>query len=105
MGVEPSTKKFYIALHREQFLFSCSCIVEPIVSICLQVIWSMDTIKEMKLNFEKAEGQALNRTVSALSYYSYHFNILPPYFELNNYERSQKKNGQLGLLIIEGRQG
>jgi len=63
------------------FAAAGSTVCPPMVSICLRAMWSMGSVKERYLQFEKAGDQYLGRVVSGLDVNDVSFAISPPYFE------------------------
>ncbi len=61
-----------------------STVCPPMVSICLRAMWSMGSVKERYLQFEKAGDQYLGRVVSGLDVNDVSFATSPPYFEDDN---------------------
>ena len=61
-----------------------STVCPPMFSICLQVMWSMGSVKEWYLQFEKAGDQFLGHVVLDLDVNGLSFAVLPPYFELSS---------------------
>jgi hypothetical protein len=87
LGVHPSN----LGLHSAQkglcsFAAAGSTVCPPMVSICLQAMWSMGSVKECYLQFEKAGDQYLGRVVSGLDINDVSFAILLPYFECGDNE-------------------
>ncbi len=68
-----------------------STVCPPMVSICLQAMWSMGSVKERYLQFEKAGNQYLGRVVSGLDVNDVSFAILPPYFECGDNEGDMRE--------------
>jgi len=68
------------------FASAGSTVSPPMVSICLRAMWSMGSIKERYLQFEKAGDQYLGRVVSGLDVNDVSFAVSPPYFECNGPE-------------------
>jgi hypothetical protein len=73
-----------------------STVCPPIVSICLQAMWSMGSIKERYLQYKKVGDQYLGRVVSRLDVNDVSFTISPPYFESG--PDDDVKENLLGLL-------
>ena len=48
--------------------------------ICLRVGWSMGSVKEKYIHYEKAGDQYVGRVVSGLNVNSADFAVSPPYF-------------------------
>jgi len=65
------------------FASAGSTVSPPMVSICLRAMWSMGSIKERYLQFEKAGDQYLGRVVSGLDVNDVSFAVSSPYFECN----------------------
>ena len=63
------------------FASAGSTVSPPMVSICLRAMWSMGSVKERYLQFEKAGDQYLGQVVSGLDVNDVSFAVLPPYFE------------------------
>jgi len=63
------------------FASAGSTVSPPMVSICLRAMWSMGSVKECYLQFEKAGDQYLGRVVSGLDVNDVSFAVSPPYFE------------------------
>jgi hypothetical protein len=63
------------------FASAGSTVSPPMVSICLRAMWSMGSVKERYLQFEKAGDQYLGRVVSGLDVNDVSFAVSPPYFE------------------------
>ena len=59
-------------------------------SICLRAGWSMGTIKDRYLHYEKAGDQYVGRTVAGVSALSLDFAVSPAYFEFDNYDDEKK---------------
>jgi hypothetical protein len=57
-----------------------STVCPPMVSICLRAMWSMGSVKERYLQYEKAGDQYLDRVVSGLDINSIAFATSPPFF-------------------------
>ena len=53
----------------------------PMVSICLRAMWSIGSVKEHYLQYEKAGDQYLGRVVTGLEVNDVSFAVSPPYFE------------------------
>ena len=53
----------------------------PMVSICLQALWSMGSVKERYLQYEMAGNQYLGSVVNGLDVNDVSFAVSPPYFE------------------------
>ena len=68
------------------FAAAGSTVCPPMVSICLRAMWSMGSVKERYLQFEKAGDQYLGRVVSGLDVNDVSFAISPPYFECGDNE-------------------
>ena len=68
------------------FAVAGSTVCPPMVSICLRAMWSMGSVKEHYLQFEKAEDQYLGWVVSGLDVNDVSFAILLPYFECGDNE-------------------
>jgi hypothetical protein len=66
---------------RAVFLLSGCTVCPPMVSICLQAMWSMGLVKERYLQFKKAGDQYLGRVVSGLDVNNVSIAIPLPYFE------------------------
>ncbi len=62
---------------------SGSTVSPPIVSVCLHAQWSMGSVKERYLHYEKAGDQYLGRVVSGLNCSRYLFAASPPYFDFD----------------------
>ena len=62
---------------------SGSTVSPPIVSVCLRAQWSMGSVKERYLHYEKAGDQYLGRVVSGLNCSRYLFAASPPYFDFD----------------------
>ncbi len=73
-----------------------STVCPPMVSICLQAMWSVGSIKECYLQYEKAGDQYLGWVASGLDVDNVSFAISPPYFE-SGLDDDVKEN-VLGLL-------
>jgi hypothetical protein len=58
-----------------------STVSPPMVSICLQAMWSMGSVKERYLQFGRAGDQYLGRVVYGLDVNDVSFDVTPPYFE------------------------
>ena len=63
-----------------------STVCPPMVSICLWAMWSMGSVKERYLQYEKAGDQYLGRVVLGLDVNDVSFAISPPYFECGDNE-------------------
>ena len=63
------------------FASAGSTVSPPMVSICLRAMWSMGSVKECYLQFEKAGDQYLGRVVCGLDVNDVSFAVSPPYFE------------------------
>ena len=63
------------------FASAGSMVSPPMVSICLRSMWSMGSIKERYLQFEKAGDQYLGQVVCGLDVNDVSFAVSPPYFE------------------------
>jgi len=72
------------------FAAAGSTVCPPMVSICLRAMWSMGSVKERYLQFEKAGDQYLGRVVSGLDVNSLSFAVSPPYFELPSDNKENK---------------
>ncbi len=68
------------------FAVGGSTVCLPMVSICLRAMWSMGSVKERYLQFEKAVDQYLGRVVSGLDVNNVSFAIFPCYFECGDNE-------------------
>ncbi len=73
------------------FAAAGSTVCPPMVSICLQAMWSMGLVKEHYLQFEKAGDQYLGRVISGLDVNNVSFAILPPYFECGDDEGDMRE--------------
>ena len=71
------------------FASAGSTVSPPMVSICLRAMWSMGSVKERYLQFEKAGDQYLGRVVSGLDVNDVSFAISPPYFECDCYMKDK----------------
>ncbi|KAL7462369.1 hypothetical protein ACHAXS_002746 [Conticribra weissflogii] len=80
---------------------SGSTVSPPIVSVCLQAMWSMGTVKERYLHYEKAGDQYLGRVVSGLNCNSYLFAASPPYFDFAGVENKGEIEQILDSLVKE----
>ncbi len=58
-----------------------STVSPPIVLICLRAMWSMGSVKERYLHYEKAGDQYLGQTVAGLNCNHHSFAVSPPYFD------------------------
>jgi len=64
------------------FASAGSTVCPPMVSICLRAMWSMGSVKERYLQFEKTGDQYLaGQVVSGLDVNDVSFAVSPPYFE------------------------
>ncbi len=61
-------------------------VAPPIVSICLRAMWSMGSVKERYLHYEKAGDQYLGRVVSGMDVSCASFAVSPPYFDFTGVE-------------------
>jgi hypothetical protein len=59
-----------------------SAVCPPMVSICLHAMWSMGSIKEYYLQYEKSGDQHLGRIVSKLDVNDITFATSPPFLTL-----------------------
>jgi len=60
---------------------SAGSVSPPIVSICLQAMWSMGSVKKRYLHYDKAGDQYLVQTVDRLNCNHHLFAVSPPYFD------------------------
>ena len=64
----------------------CACgvtVSPPMASICLRAGWSMGTIKDRYLHYEKAGDHYFGCTVAGISALSINFAVSPAYFEFD----------------------
>jgi hypothetical protein len=73
------------------FAAAGSTVCPPMVSICLQAMWSMGSVKERYLQFEKPGDQYLGWVVSGLDINDVSFAISPPYFECGDNEGDMRE--------------
>ncbi len=80
---------------------SGSTVSPAIVSVCLQAMWSMGTVKECYLCYEKSGDQYLGLVVIGLNCNSYLFAASPPYFGFTGVENKSKIEQNLDSLVKE----
>ena len=82
LGISPGNLGSHSARKGACSLASAGTTVSPpMVSICLQAMWSMGSVKERYLQYEKAGDQYLGRVVSGLDVNDVSFAVSPPYFK------------------------
>ena len=67
----------------------------PFSAICLRAGWSMGSVKERYIHYEKAGDQFVGRTVCDLYCLTSDFAISPYYFDLTEVEDPQLKREEL----------
>lgn len=86
LGISPGDLGSHSARKGSCSLASTGTTVSPpMVSICLRAMWSMGSVKERYLQYEKAGDQYLGRVVSGLNVNGVSFAVSPPYFENDGY--------------------
>ena len=82
LGIKPGDLGSHSARKgASSFASAGSTVSPPMVSICLQAMWSMGPVKERYLQYEKAGDQYLGRVVSGLDVNNVSCAISPPHFE------------------------
>ncbi len=77
-----------------------STVAPPIVSICLRAMWSMGSVKERYLHYEKAGDQYLGRVVSEMDVSCKTFAVSPPYFDFSSVLNAEEKEKDVDKLLL-----
>jgi hypothetical protein len=105
LGISPGDLGLHSARKGSCSLASAGTTVSPpMVSICLRAMWSMGSVKERYLQYEKAGDQYLGRVVSGLDVNCVSFAVSPPYFENdgNNDDVSDRVHELVKDYMVEG---
>ncbi len=97
LGISPNDLGLHLARKGScNYAIAGSTVCPSMVSICLQAMWSLGSIKERYLQYKKAGDQYLGQVVSRLDVIDVSFAISPPYFESGPDDNVKEK--VLGLL-------
>jgi hypothetical protein len=104
LGIKPGDSGSYSARKgASSFASAGSTMSPPMVSICLQAMWSMGPVKERYLQYEKAGDQYLEQVVSGLDVNNVSFAVSPPYFKSGIEDDVSKKiNNLLKAFTVGG---
>lgn len=87
LGVNPGDLGCHSARKGAITMCSSGCTVSPpMASICLRACWSMGSVKDRYIHYEKAGDQYVGRTVTGISSMSKDFAVSPPYFDFTDNE-------------------
>ena len=78
-----------------------STISPPFSAICLRAGWSMGSVKERYIHYEKAGDQFVGRMVCGLDCLTTNFGISPPYFDFTGCENPDMKRDELNSWMRE----
>ena len=93
MGVEISELGSHSIRKGSALRCSTGCTVSrPMVSICLRAGWSINSVKERYIHYEKASDQFVGRTVTGLNVTSEEFGISPCYFDFSKIKDEKERN-------------
>lgn len=102
LGYLPSDLGSHSTRKGSATLVATGCtIAPPFSAICLRAGWSMGSVKERYIHYEKAGDQFVGRTVCGLSCLSSDFAVSPCYFDFTDTDNPHLKREQLNSWIRE----
>ena len=78
-----------------------STVSPPFSAICLRAGWSMGSVKDQYIHYEKAGDQFVGRTICGLSCLTTDFAISPPHFDFTDCANPDLKRKELNVWMRE----